>query len=304
MNYKLIFLKAYTDWFNDKKSIFLLLSYFLIGVIFLGLIIGAVMIFFPDLTSLFLGLNSACAAQNNESCGTALSLLINSFSSNLIAFIALIVPFILIQAILQFFISLLIYSRALNLNKFNAVPITVNKFIKIILLLIWNFLIVFSSWYSKKLFYFFIALISLSLLTFVSFYFNTLIGGILSLLLLLLSLIYFFIIIYNDIRLSFGLIIFLQKNQGIDESLRESWKITEKQFIEIFIALLLISIPLIIVFSLLNGLISPLLGIVFSNFNSALIKTSISSIQTALNVIITAFGFIAIYSEVIKEKMN
>jgi hypothetical protein len=304
MNYKLIFLKAYTDWFNDKKSIFLLLSYFLIEVIFLGLIIGAVMIFFPDLTSLFLGLNSACAAQNNESCGTALSLLINSFSSNLIAFIALIVPFILIQAILQFFISLLIYSRALNLNKFNAVPITVNKFIKIILLLIWNFLIVFSSWYSKKLFYFFIALISLSLLTFVSFYFNTLIGGILSLLLLLLSLIYFFIIIYNDIRLSFGLIIFLQKNQGIDESLRESWKITEKQFIEIFIALLLISIPLIIVFSLLNGLISPLLGIVFSNFNSALIKTSISSIQTALNVIITAFGFIAIYSEVIKEKMN
>ncbi|MFH1587869.1 MAG: hypothetical protein ABIA76_00845 [Candidatus Diapherotrites archaeon] len=293
MDYGLILKNAYTLWLKDKKSLFYTLIYFLAGLFFVAISFGIVWLFFQDAW-----IQMMAASTYSTTVTPDPSMLTSLLTSMLV-----LIPVSLLQILVLYFIGILMRLRALEVLGFKTVPITLSKFFKLILLWVWTTIAAVISWHKKTFLYLFIGLMVLAIITLALFVLGQWLPGIiLTVILLPLTIIYSVIIIYNSMRLSLSSAIILQKDQGVFDTAKEAWDLAEGKVLEILIAVMVILIPILIV-GMIVGLIA---GVLSALMNTAFLSTAIQQIVqiiiSPLTAIIFAFGFITVYSEVLKSK--
>jgi membrane-anchored glycerophosphoryl diester phosphodiesterase (GDPDase) len=183
------------------------------------------------------------------------------------------------------------------------VPIDAGKFIKIIFLGIWTSIAAFISWYKKIFLYYFIGLIALFFLTVILFVLGQWLPAIiLTVLGIVLFLIYYIVIIHNIVRLSLSTPIMLQKDIGILETAKESWELSKGKTLEIFFAFLVVLVPIMIVSMVAGGIVNAVTALMNNAVIAVVLQQMLQIFLRPLTAIIGVFGFISIYSEVVKTK--
>lgn len=242
-------------------------------------------------------------------------------------FIGLILVSIVI-GLIQGFIYTLIVLRGMNYYKIKTSNFGIVKFIKLLILYFFSFIFAFISYYNKKFLLFFIGLIALFIFGFASMFVSPQIGFVLIVLAFIASIFYIGIIIYNSFRLSMAPFVFLEK-EDVFGSLREGYEITRGRVVDIFVALLIVTIIIMIVsfFAdqigqlLLFGFYPELIGlqqgtiepIQLLAIGSSLIKNMagmiilsgvVSTIVSGIMSAFTAFAYAGIYFEVRPKKAS
>ncbi len=241
MDYSAVFRDATTGWLKDSKTLKYLAMYLGVTIVFLLLIIGIGLFFFSGVVSQFMQLSEQQAAGAQMNPDEALSVL-SLFLQNFIPFILLLVPLLVIYMLVMYYIQLLINTRALEVLGIRAEPMTPIKALKAILLSIWVSIMVLTSWYNRPFFLAFLGIIVLSVLGLVFAFLIPALAPLFVIVLVLLFIVYFFVVIYNEIRLSLSLQLFISKNSGILATARESWEMTKGRAVEILIAFVVVGL--------------------------------------------------------------
>ncbi|MCR4368589.1 MAG: hypothetical protein NUV67_01645 [archaeon] len=166
---------------------------------------------------------------------------------NVIVFVLLIIPLSLLFLFSLGFVVTLMQVRALQIVGFETAPFPFGKFLRYIVLLIYNQLLAWTSWYNGKWRIYFFVLLFLGFSAFVVAFFVPLVSLALILGVILLSLPYFFIVIYNAIRLYLAPTIFLHKDQGITQTTKEAWALTAGRVGDIFITAFVAGLAVVLV---------------------------------------------------------
>jgi len=167
-------------------------------------------------------------------------------------------------AFLYIFASLII--SALHVLNFKTAGFGFIKLIKLIFLTIGMIIVGAISWHNKKHFFLFLALAIFSIIGLVLIFFGSGVG---SFILSFVGLgwgIYLFIVLYNYyIRLSLTWTIFLHKEIGMLAAIKESWNLTGKNTLGIFISY--VSVYALLLLGLLI-LYSQFIVLIFGTFSS------------------------------------
>ncbi|PIN85681.1 MAG: hypothetical protein COV47_00880 [Candidatus Diapherotrites archaeon CG11_big_fil_rev_8_21_14_0_20_37_9] len=209
--------------FKDSKLLkFVIVLIFLQLILINGIIVSAYFI-------LGAGVVTQVAAGTMEA---------QDFASGLlnIVFIIVAFPLILVYVFVWIYFTQKIIIRALELLGFKPTQYGIGKLLKSIVLSIWVSIAIMISWYNRKFMILFFAIIFLGLLSVVAAFLFPIASLFLFIIIALLFISYFFILVYNSVRLSLALEIFLNKDQGIEACTRESWDLTEGVVGNVFLA--------------------------------------------------------------------
>ncbi|MFH1390982.1 MAG: hypothetical protein ABIH20_01590 [Candidatus Diapherotrites archaeon] len=248
MDYEKIILNVLTLWFKDRetfKRFFVILGLTVLFTVVTAVVVISLILLLAGTTDITNVVNPQSIAQ----LGSAV----------LIIFVVLVPLFILFMLYLVFQLYK-IEVRALQLVGFETAPFGFVKFLKTLFLLsLYTCFVILTSWYHDKFRIYFIVMFLLGFFSLIgAFLFPPI--ALLSLLALLMFFPYIFVMIYTSIRLSLGNAIYLQKDQGIIDSVRESWELSTGKVVEIFVANVIVSI---IFFVIAIGLIIIQFGIEF-----------------------------------------
>ncbi|MCR4335199.1 MAG: hypothetical protein NUV57_01535 [archaeon] len=237
-----------TLWFKDRET--LKRFFIIIGLIVLFSIITAVIVI--GLVLLLAGPASLDTVANPQ--------ILEQLGVVGLIFILVLVPLFLFFVLFLGYQFYKINIRALQVVGFETAPFNFVKFLKaLIFLSLYTSFAVITSWFHEKWRIYFIAIFILGLFGLLGgFLFSPLLF--LSLLALLMFCPYILVMIYNSIRLSMGNSIYLQKNQGVIDSVKESWVLTEGKAVEIFAANVIVGI---VIFIIALGLLVVQFGIQF-----------------------------------------
>ncbi|MBU2100491.1 hypothetical protein KKG83_04095 [Candidatus Micrarchaeota archaeon] len=194
---------------------------------------------------------------------------ISIFASNPLALLSTLMEFVFAVILLSVFFGLiqgfvyyLIVLKGMNYYKIKTTEFNAVKYVKLIVLTIVSGLLALISFHEKKFFFAFLGVIGLYVLTLILAVMGQTISLIFLLLAVLATIIYSFIVFYNSIRLSMSVFVFLEKEQGIFESIRESWNLTQGKVIDVFIATLIIGI-IVMVIAWISGYLGEMLSYIF-----------------------------------------
>ncbi len=305
MDYGKIISNVLTLWYKDAQTLKYLLLYFIVGFA-ITIILGAAMLFFfgGAVNSYIDSVKStqgvgAVAAQPDINAVTAL---FSSIVSNLIPFILIIVPLILIFGFIQFYIEMLIYCRGLQVLGFKTAPFDFGKFLRLIVFHLWVFIAVITSWYNRRLFYVFSGLVALFFAGLIAAFIIRPLGVILLIPWVIIFMIYFFVIIYNSLRFFFATAIFLQKDLGVADAAKESWDFSLGKVVDIVVASIILWVVIFaagfvlnIPGSAINFVISlagqPIIAFAFSMLYSLILSP--------VFVVFGVYGVCSIYAQMI-----
>jgi hypothetical protein len=235
-------------------------------------------------------------------------------------FILIIFVFYLVLSLIQGFVYVLILLKGMKFYQIKTQQFGIAKYVKLIILWIASAILALISYHERKFFYVFIAILALYFVGILTLVIG--IGLILLLIAFLASMFYVFVVIYNSIRLSMSQFVFLEKEQGIFASIRESWNLTSGKAADVFIAIIIVSVVVMVVsmfaghigdfFSsvLFPELANPgqsnplaLLSIVKENIGLLILISGIPAVTTGtIMEAFKAYCFVGIYSEVKKSK--
>lgn len=117
------------------------------------------------------------------------------------------------------------------------------------------------------------------------------------LLAILCGLAYLAVIFYNIYRLALGGPIFMSREIGIIDSLKESWRISEGKVLEIFLAIFIVAIIMVVVSFAISFFF--IILELFMPFPLNLLFTAIEWLITIpLNALITIFALVAVYKQI------
>lgn len=198
-----------------------------------------------------------------------------------------------------------IFAEALHSKRF-AEPLSIEKGLRFAVLSIASSLAALFCWYNKKWLLLLLGcLIGVVILVFgiVSTNWIAILVG--ALLAVLLGIAYLVIVIYNSVRLALSDVAFVEKNQSIGSALQESWKISDKKALRVFIAFFLTGIAYFVL-AFLIGLAPGILSIAaaFSpelQLPAFLLHLAVSAIMNGLLLLITAFASVEIFEQVLRE---
>lgn len=296
MDYGRAITNTLTLWFKDGKMLKLVGLKLLVGLVFLLLFGGAIWFFFEGLVPQIMALSSGGTPSPE-----AIVQLLGAFLAALVPFLIIIAPLLLLEMAISIYISVLMQTRALEVLGFNAPQVTPMRVLKYIFMNIWVSIMTLTSWYSRKLFYVFLGIIFVLLFGGVLAFIVPPIGAIFLVLGILALIPYMFVCIYNSIRLSIADAVFLSSEDGVLASVRKTWGITAGKALDVFLALILLGICLIVVsfgLSIPEMFIRSALTLLTGSIMAAIVFGSLY--RVALNPIIIAMAsFIspAIYLE-------
>lgn len=307
MDYGRIIKNTFTLWYKDGPTIKYMLIYFLAGLAFMLLLVGAIFFFFGNIASTYLDIakNSQISVGPPFVSETEIASLITGFFSNILPFLLIIVPIFIIFSLLQWFIQLLMLGRGLQVVGFKTASLDVFKFLRVIVLELWVAVAAVTSWYNRKFMYVFLGLIVLFFIGIIATILNGMIGGIILLIWLLVFLVYFIVIIYNALRLTFSCAIFLQKDQSVVQTARESWDFTQGRVGDILVALLIVGIAVAIVSFLLfipSFILQFVLGLMNQQILSAVLSELYSLVLSPIFVALGVYASASIYGEISATK--
>jgi hypothetical protein len=220
-----------TSWFSDFKTKKYYLAIFVISLI-------SMLIAYSILGSLFSEI--AKILSGTPSMEQAIV-----FMSS---FIGAMISITFISFLIGFFELAIVYmtnARALELKKYNPIKINLmNYFLLIVLGIVQIIAAIFSIMNPKFLLILAGGIIAILVGGVLSFFIGPF-GGLIVLLGILAIIAYFFVIIYNLVRLAFSGIAFIEEKRDIMSALKESWKKTDGQFWEVFIALFIFGLVII-----------------------------------------------------------
>lgn len=227
--------KAFTfctaSWFSDSKTKKYYLGIFIISLISMIIAYSILGNLFSEIAKIISG------TPNIEQAMIFIS-----------AFIGAMVSITFISFVMGFFELALVYmtnARALELKKYNPIKINLmNYFLLIILGIVQILAAIFSIMNPKFLLILAGGIIAVLVGGVLAFFVGPF-GGLIVLLGILAIIAYFFVIIYNSVRLAFSGIAFIEEKRDIMSALKESWKRTDGQFWEVFIALFIFGLVII-----------------------------------------------------------
>ncbi|PJA16175.1 MAG: hypothetical protein COX63_03510 [Candidatus Diapherotrites archaeon CG_4_10_14_0_2_um_filter_31_5] len=185
---------------------------------------------------------------------------------SLIGTIVLIILAFIGVAFIQSFIYTLILLKGMNFYKMKTISFGLIEFIKLLVLYFFSFIAATISYYNKKFLLFFVGLIAVWLFGFAALFVVPALGALLMIVGIVLWIPYFFIILYNSFRLSMSPFVFLEQG-NIFGSLKKSYEITAGKVIEIFLAILIVSVIMGIIVFIANQLGQAMLYAVFPELN-------------------------------------
>jgi len=303
MQYETI-LKNGFAWIRDKQVWIYVITMIALGVA--GIL--AISFFVEDFLKIFL-----TVPVSGEGIGFNLL-------SGIIQTVLLLFVFGMIFSLIEGFLYTLILLKGMNFYKIKTASFGIEKYIKLIILQILSAILAWISYYDKRFFMVFIAIIVSYIIAILLTIFGNTVGFIILMLAILATIIYMFVVIYNSIRLSMAPFVFLEKEKGIFESLREGWNLTHGKVIDILIAAIIIWV-IIWIASTITGYFGQMLISVFfpgfsnigsdpaqalqmllliiNNFTTFLLVMAVPSliIGTIMKAF-EAFGYAGIYSQV------
>ncbi len=303
LDYGLIIRNAFTLWNRDEKSLKYMAAYLVSSLFFTVLLLGIGYLLFKDVIFQFLELSKSSSLAAGGFSG-GLQQLFASALSSLIIFTLALIPLVIAWLLLASYLQSVMQLRALELLGFTTASFGFGKLLKLILLSIWFFIAVLTSWYERRFMYAFIGLIAFTLIGAVLLVAAPLLGALFLLLSMLGWLLYFFITVYNSVRLSMAYNVFLRNDIPIAEATSESWKLTNGKTFDIFISMLIVSV-IIFVADFVLGIILYLfrLAVVLATNNELLgflLGQLLQIIFTPLWLAIGVFANAAIYSQLAK----
>lgn len=134
----------------------------------------------------------------------------------------------------------LITSKAFKLAKGSSAPLTAGRYLRLIVLMIASGLVAGLSIFKLKWLWILIAGLALVLLGAAFSIINPIITGVFFAIGAILFIIYIIVFIYNGIRITFGDIAFIEKEQPIMKALKRSWDVTAGRIWEIILAMIVL----------------------------------------------------------------
>ncbi len=309
MQYETI-LKNGFAWIRDKQ-----VWTYIIAMIAIGLIgVFTVAYILQDFLAKFFP--GAIETQNFETIG--LNLLMEILQLLFLFFVLF-----LVFAFIEGFVYTLILLRGMEFYKIKTTPFELEKYIRLVVLHIFSGILALISYYDKRFLMVFIGIVISYGIGFLLLAFINILGFILLILAIFATLFYVLVVVYNEIRLSMAPFIFLEKEQGIFDSLRQGWNLTKGKVIDVFIGMLIIGIIIWLVSSVTNYFAQFIASILFPGFTSNLTPTEalqmfsllIQNLTTFLLIVsvpsiiigsimkaFQAFGYAGIYSQVKGKK--
>lgn len=293
---------AFVDWFKQKG----ILKYvaFLFLFYFLTTIISNYAMF-----ALFSPLDNLALMSAPESMGM------------IVYFIFFIAAMILFSIIVGSIVSFFVIAKALDSKKMNFAEFSVEKWLKLIGLMIMQSLSILFSIFKLRLLLIPISAIILTGLGLILIILSSsgatifaLVGILFVIIAILLSLVYLAVMIYNSIRLALSSAIFVEGEKSIMNSLKYSWEVSRGSAVNIFVVFLMVgvavgvissivSIPLTVYTAGMYPVSEGATSVTFTEsmgqlLNPIVILLTIPSILVqSIFVIIQAFAVIGIYSE-------
>jgi len=227
--------------------------------------------------------------------------------STVLAFFGIAILFGIVLFVVMRILEGKIFAEALQSKRF-AEPFSIEKGLRFAVLSIASSLVALFCWYNKKWLLLLLGcLIGVVLLVFGIVSQNWVVILLGALLALLLGIAYTAIATYNSVRLALADLVFVEKNHSIGTALRESWKISEKKVLRVFIAFFLVGI-MYFVLAFLVGLVPGILNLAAAFSKELqlpvfLLHLAISAIMNGLLLLITSFAAVEIYEQVLREPM-
>lgn len=272
---------------RDSKSWkYVLLQYGFYIAVFAFLILVLVAVF----GSAFLGILSGqeVDAQN-------FSNLLNAVVGGIVLLFLLFVLFIIVAVVFYSAVSVLVMNRALELNGFGHKSFSFSKALKLIVLGIIVFFLQIFSFYSKIL----MVVVGLFFLSLLLLFFSIIFAQGLMIVFLALTVLvaipYFVVIVYNGLRLSLSLPVFLDEDSGLFDATKKSWEMTQGNILMILFASIILAVIFMAV-SLVVGIISTIFGLA-SPVAGNIIKILIDFLLNPVFLVINLFLPVAIYAQ-------
>jgi Flp pilus assembly pilin Flp len=178
-------------------------------------------------------------------------------------FVLIVILFSLFLGLIQGFVYYLIVLKGMNYYKIKTAEFNAVKYVKLIVLGVFAGILALISYHEKKFFFAFLGTIGLYVLAVMAGITGQMAIAVIFLFTALIAtFIYVFIVVYNSIRLSMSPFVFLEKNQGIFESIRESWNLTQGKVIEVLIATVIVGI-IVMVVAWISGYLGEILAYAF-----------------------------------------
>ncbi len=294
MDYGKILSEGFQGWWKKPKAIQYGVYIFLASLFFSFILMGIGALLFGSLEKYV----QFSFGADNETDPLA------DFSA-ILAFLAVAMIFGVALFVILRILEGKIFAEALQAKRL-AQPFSTEKGLRFAVLSIASSLVALFCWYNKKWLLLLLGcLIGIVILVFgiVSTNWIAILVG--ALLAVLLGIAYLAIVIYNSVRLAFADIVFVEKNHSIGSALQESWKISDKKALRVFIAFFLVGIACFIL-AFLVGLAPGILGLAaaFSKelqLPAFLLHLAVSAVMNGLLLLITAFAAVETYEQVLRE---
>ena len=289
-----ILMESLVNWSKDKKIVkyVLTLYIFIIATLVLGFVFN-VLIFGETYLKLF-GLSppNFLDYSSLKEFTNALTNYSSAFSEyqsavkNNISIMFIFQLFVFLASIIfSSLVVMLIISRNLKLAGFQPSDFSIGKVIKFISVIIVNFFLALFSIYSKHfriivyLFYFFLAATFLLPIIVKEM---SIMSPMFSFITILFGIAYFFVVIHNTLRLVLGIVVVSEKDCGIIDATKESWKMMKGKVLAFFKGLAAILLIFYVVYFLASFILSLIALVVFGQ--KLFIITTASQIGQALTM--------------------
>ncbi len=269
--------KSFTVWVRDGRIWKYILATYAVQIIFFALIFGLLVAFFGPIVSQVLSDPAKLEDVN------FITQLIPDLVANILAFIVILVPLLILFSLVASYFYVLMQVRALQLNGLDTAKFTIGKYLRLVVLWFYLLFVALFSIYNKTLMIVSIVFYAIAGLTIVLFIASPVIGAVLALIWLVLLFPYLIILLYTSFRISLSAPIFLHKEIPITQAPKESYQLTKGNLISMF-ALYLIA-------DIIIGVISAIVQLVGQGFGWVLdLATGTAFLSPAFAVL---FSFIA-----------